>query len=377
MTLADIKQKVESALKAAVESNPKVPSAFLLVHAESLGVHWTMAQGQSRGEAVAPDQPFHTASIGKSFTAVLIAMLAEAGKLRFDDPIAAYLPDDLMEGLHVYKGRDYSREIRLSHLLSHTSGLADFFEDKPKDGKSFTQRILEEPERIWTPQETVEWTKRHLKPRFAPGKRAHYTDTGFNLLGLIIEAVTGKPYHDVLHADLFDRLGMKQSYLSQYASPAEPSPHAVAEIYALDRIVRVEEQKSFSSFYASGQTVSTGPDLLIFMKALVEGRLLKPETLAEMQRWTKLWVGVDYGYGLHRVRMLPLVPTYRAWGHLGSIGAFMLYNPALDVYVIGNFNSTAYIGQSIRFAFGVLRRLAKPVRKQARVGAMAAGGKPS
>ena len=76
-------------------------------------------------------------------------------------------------------------------------------------------------------------------------------------------------------------------------------------------------------------------------------------------QWSKLWIGVDYGSGLMRVRMLPFIQKYNVWGHLGSIGSFMLYNPTMDVYIIGNFNKTGYVAKSIRFIFNTLRTLSK------------------
>ncbi|MNK65881.1 D-alanyl-D-alanine carboxypeptidase precursor [compost metagenome] len=359
MTLAAIKQTIEAKLKAVVDSNPKVPNAFFLLHSEKLNVHWNLAYGQSDGQPVHADQPYHAASIGKAFTGVLIAMLAEEGKLNFQDPISKYLSDDILNGLHVYKGKDYSREILIEHLLGNTSGLPDFYEEKPKDGKRFLQRLLEDPSLSWTPQETILFSKENLKPRFAPGKGCHYTNTGFNLLGLIIEHVTGKPYHEALHDSLFQRLGMRHSYLLQYAQPAEKSRLPVANVYALGTIVKADEHLSFAGNYAAGQSVSTSEDLFAFMKVLVEGGLLKPETLAKMQQWKKMWVGVDYGLGLERVRMVPFLKQFDVWGHLGSIGSFMLYNPTLDLYLVGNFNSSGYLTQSIRFVFTAMQRLSK------------------
>lgn len=70
-------------------------------------------------------------------------------------------------------------------------------------------------------------------------------------------------------------------------------------------------------------------------------------------------MGVDYGYGLTRVRMYPLMPKYNVWGHLGSTGSFMLYNPEMDLHVIGSFNKTDYTGPSIRFVIKVLKALSK------------------
>jgi D-alanyl-D-alanine carboxypeptidase len=353
------KLMIEKKLNATVDSNPKLLNAYLLIHSDKYNIHWNMAHGQTDDMPANPEQPYHTASIGKTFTSIIIAMLAEERKLSYNDPIAKYLTEDILKDLHIYKGKDYSYEIRIEHLVSNTSGLPDYYEDKPKGGKSFLEILLEEPSRVWTPQETIQWSKQYLSPRFPPGKGCHYTNTGFNLLGLIIENITSKPYHEVLHEYIFQRLNMNHSYLSQYSEPAVKSSYPVANIYTLEKQIKVENHRSFTSLYAAGQTVSTSEDLLVFMKALVGNNMIQHESLLTMQKWTKMWIGVDYGYGLMRVRMIPFIQKYNVWGHLGSTGSFMLYNPVMDVYIIGNFNKTGYVGNSIRFVFNTLRTISK------------------
>ncbi|MFJ7725290.1 serine hydrolase domain-containing protein [Neobacillus sp. NPDC097160] len=359
MNREQAKLMIEKKLKATVDSNPKLLNAYLLIHSDKLNIHWNMAHGKTDDLPANPVQPYHTASIGKTFTAMIIAMLAEEEKLSFSDPIAKYLPEDIIRDLHIYKGKDYSSEIRIEHLLTNTSGLPDYYEDKPKQGKAFLEMLLEEPSREWTAQDTIQWSKQYLSSRFAPGKGCHYTNTGFNLLGLIIEEITSKSYHEVLHEYIFQRLDMNQSYLGQYSEPAVKSNYPVANIYALDKQIKVEDQLSFKSLYAAGQTISTSEDLLLFMKALTGNKLMQPDLPLSMQKWKKMWIGVDYGYGLMRVRMLPVIQKYNVWGHLGSIGSFMLYNPKMDVYIIGNFNNTTYLAKSIRYVFSILRTLAK------------------
>ncbi|EKN71267.1 beta-lactamase [Neobacillus bataviensis LMG 21833] len=350
---------IEKKLKATVDSNPKLLNAYLLIHSDKLNIHWNFAHGKTDNMPANPEQPYHTASIGKTFTAMIIARLAEEGKLSFSDPIANYLPEDMIKDLHIFKGKDYSSEIRIEHLLTNTSGLPDYYEEKPKKGKAFLEMLLEEPSREWTPQDTIQWSKQYLSPRFSPGKGCRYTNTGFNLLGLIIEKITSKPYHEVLHECIFQRLQMNHSYLSQYSEPVVKSSFPTANVYALDKQIKVEDQLSFKSLYAAGQTISTSEDLLLFIRALTEGKLIRPEFLLSMKEWRKMWIGVDYGYGLMRVRMLPVIQKYNVWGHLGSIGSFMLYNPTLDIYIIGNFNNTTYLAKSIRYVFSILRTLAK------------------
>jgi CubicO group peptidase (beta-lactamase class C family) len=359
MTREHTRSLVEERFTRQFDADPTLLNAYLLIHSERHGIHWTMARGRTDGVPANPEQPYHTASIGKSFTGVIVAKLVEEGKVSFDDPIATYLPEALIKELHVYKGRDYSREITVGQLVSNTSGLPDYYEEKRRGSKSFLEMVLDEPARFWTPEETIEWSRTQLRPHFAPGKGCHYTNTGFNLLGLLIERVTSKPYHEALHDHIFTPLGMARSYLSHFSEPAARSPLPVASLNSLGRTINVEHYRSFSSIYASGQTVSTSEELLRFMKALVGGELVSSEMLERMQQWRRQWIGVDYGYGLMRLRPVPFARKYHAWGHLGSIGSFMLYNPTLDVYLVGNFNKTAYQMKTIRFVYQTMTSLAK------------------
>ncbi|BFH64412.1 serine hydrolase domain-containing protein [Paenibacillus azoreducens] len=355
-----VRREIERHLENRVASDPRLHNVFLLVHSDRRDIHWPIAAGRTDGVPANPAQPYHTASIGKAFTSVLFAILAEKGLVKFDDPIADYLPPHILKDLHVFKGKDYTYDIQIKHLLSNTSGLPDYFEEKSKQGQAVFKEQLEHPSRLWTAEETILWSNEHLEPHFPPGKGVHYSDTGFNLLGLIIENITSKPYHEVLHEYLFSPLRMNHTYLCQYSDPAVKSELPTAKLYVDKLEVDVEKYRSFSGFYAGGQTVSTSEDLLIFIKALVNHQIVQKETLDAMQRWNRMRFGMDYGYGLMRMHFIPVTQKYIGWGHLGASGACMLYFPNLDVYMIGSFNQTAYRAKAMDYLFfKVLRKLVK------------------
>jgi D-alanyl-D-alanine carboxypeptidase len=349
-------KRIDSTFREMMNSDSNLHNGYLLLHSDKLNIHWNMACGQTGERSAGPEQPYHAASIGKTFTAVIIAMFVEEGKLSYADLISKHLPESVLTNLHLYKGRNYSGEIRIEHLISNTSGLPDYYEDKTKHGR-FIEVLLHDPNRMWTPSDTIEWSKQYLKSRFAPGKGLRYTNTGFNLLGLIIEKIASKPYHEVLHEYIFDRLSMKNSYLSQFSQPAEKCDLPIAHVNCLGKEINIEDYRSFSSNYAAGQMVSTSEDLLRFMMALTANRLISEQSLQQMIKWRKMRMGMDYGYGLMRVRIVAFMPKYNVWGHLGSTGSFMLYNPALDLHVIGSFNKVGYSGPSIRFIYKVLKEL--------------------
>jgi D-alanyl-D-alanine carboxypeptidase len=136
---------IESNFRKQVRNDKNVRSAFLLVHSEKLGIHLSLAEGGTEGRPATPEQPHYMASVGKLFTSTLIGIMHDQGKLSFDDPISKYLDAELMNGLNVYKGTDYSGDIRICHLLNQTSGLNDVFlslvgKTKKKTGSDHSTR---------------------------------------------------------------------------------------------------------------------------------------------------------------------------------------------------------------------------------------------
>ena len=188
------KSRIRTRFQRTVADTADFHGASLLIHSESRDVHWNLAAGRADRDSVKPAQPFFAASIGKTFTATIIAMLVEEDELRFDDPISPYLSDEVLNGLHVYRGTDHTDDIQIHHLLTHTSGLPHLLSDefglfsrrteKSPEGKTFFDVVIEDPDRFWNPEETIDWAKENLHPHFPPGDGIFYSDVGYNLLGL-------------------------------------------------------------------------------------------------------------------------------------------------------------------------------------------------
>jgi len=307
------------------------------------------------------DHTYHIASIGKTLNSVLIGRLFEEGRIDFKDPIADYLSEEMLDNLHVFEGKDYAREIQVRNLLNHTSGIADYFEEKPKEGKAVLELALEDPDRFWTPEQTITWTKDHLRAHFPPGKGFFYSDTNYQLLGLILQNVTGKALHEIQHEYLFQPLHMKNSSLLFYSTPEEGSRYPLAEVYMDD--LEVSTFRSMSIDWGGGGIVSTSEDLLRFIKSLVEGTLIQEETFDRMKDWARFARGIDYGYGLAHIKARELTfllpERLSMWGNFGSTGTFMFYNPALDVYLIGAFNQSRYVRKQVVFMLRLMSLISK------------------
>ena len=131
-----------------VAHNP-IKQAVVAVESGDRSFRWFGAEGvTASGGAVFEDTPFFIASIDKLYNATIIMMLHETGKLNVDEPISTYLPPSITRGLNQYHGHDYSEKITVRHLLTHTSGIADWLEDYPKSGPSLFQSILEGGDRM-------------------------------------------------------------------------------------------------------------------------------------------------------------------------------------------------------------------------------------
>lgn len=228
------------------------------------------------GVPIEPDMVFRLGSITKQFTVVAILMLAEQGKLALDDFITKFLPD--------YPTHDHL--ITIEHLLTHTSGI-----------KSYTD--MPECPPLWrkdlTVQELIDFFK-YQPMQFAPGKRWAYNNSGYILLGAIIEKVSGQTYEQFIQQNIFDPLGMKQSY---YDSPLRVIPRRVAGYEKGLEGNCNADYLSMTQPYAAGALASTVDDLAIWDSALYTEQLLKQETLRQAFISHRLTDGSStaYGYG--------------------------------------------------------------------------------
>lgn len=361
--LQNTEQKVHTLFTKTVENDRKVKNAFLLVHSDKLNIHWNYYNNETCRKDTNNLQDyycFHATSIGKTFTSTLIAILHEQEKLNFSDPIFKYLPEDIVTGLNTYNETDYSNQILIHQLLNHTSGIPDFLSAKNTDGEEFLEYCIKNPDKSWTIIETIDWAKTFGISTFPPGEGYKYTDTEYQLLGLIIEKITGLSFQEALDSFIFSPLKMNNTALWLYSEPKIKSKHQLTKVYINKTEITTFQSINFD--WAAGGITSTSENLLIFMKALNKNTLLKASTYKQMQQWVQDIRGMYYGYGLMQFRIKELLftlPDETITGHSGSIGSFMYYNPTYDIYFIGSFNQSKYQKKHIQFIIKVLNIIMK------------------
>jgi len=228
------------------------------------------------GVPIEPDMVFRIGSITKQFTAVAILMLVEQGKLSLNDSISKFLPDYPTQG-HV---------ITVEHLLTHTSGI-----------KNYTD--MPEWLSLWRKDFTVEELITFFKDQpmdFAPDTRWAYSNSGYILLGAIIEKVSSQTYEQFIQQNIFTPLGMKQSY---YDSTSRVILRRVAG-YGKDSEGYINAHYiSMTQAYSGGALASTVDDLAIWDAALYTEQLLKQTALQQAFIPHQLANGdsTSYGYG--------------------------------------------------------------------------------
>jgi D-alanyl-D-alanine carboxypeptidase len=343
----NVGQHLEHIVTEIVNSNKQIKNCVLFVASGDGKFTWSGAAGIANQAGQIPmtkDTPIYLASITKIYISVAVMKLYEQGTLRLDDPISKFLPYDLINGLNVYDGHDYSSEITVEQLLAHTSGIPDYYDEKGKDGKTLFEIFKDDQHKQWRVEDQIIRVRNDLISKSKPGEEAFYSDTNYQLLGKIIEAVTGKPLYTVLDESLFIPLNLRHTWLVGDPTLQEKSSVVIADVFSEDE--NITKMRSSPFYWADGGIISTTEDEVMFLKALKKGRIIKPATLELMHHWNPIKnIGpFKYGFGTMEFNLPSMVgkvlDTLPVWGHSGSIGSFLYYSPGKDIYVAGTINQT-------------------------------------
>ena len=330
-----------------VEGEDPIHNAVLLV--ECPKIKWKGAAGMADGkqEAMTADHKIKTASITKTFTATLVLQLMEEEYLELEDTIDKFLDNPVvhLDSLHIYEGIAYGRQITVEQLLNHTSGIRDYMED-PR----FIPDVLAHPSKQYSPDKILEKYyeyQTHRRAVFPPGQAFSYSDVNYVLLALIIEQVTGEPYHVQLRERILDRLGMDNSYLEYYEAPRGDKPLSHAFFSTLDLVTDVNT--SFD--WGGGGLVSTCEELNTFLRALIDGKLFSKEsTLKRMLAAAdKGRGGMDYDYGLGIMKRSIHGLTF--YGHGGAYDCDLFYCPERNISVCTSLNQMNTHGKRDEFLY--------------------------
>jgi CubicO group peptidase (beta-lactamase class C family) len=264
---------------------------------------------------------FSLASITKLFTGTVIFKLREKNLINLDDKICKYLGREILDSIDIIDNVDYSKEITIRQLLSHTSGLPDYFTEGAGGEKS-KENIRKERDMSYTIKDILTDLK-HLKPHFKPGEpgKAFYSDDNYQLLGLIIQKVTGKTLPESYREYIFQPLNLKNTYLLEPNMKADFAPF----YYQHKSLLRPQ---FIVSEGPTGGMISNCNDMMIFLKAYFTGKLFPKSYLDENKKWNPIQF-VPLQYGTNLMKMGNMI------GHSGSTGTVAFYIPENDIFIVG------------------------------------------
>lgn len=276
-----------------------------------------------------PDTKFNLGSMNKMFTAVAVAQLVERGRISYDDAIGTYLGTDWVRP-------EVGRQVRVEHLLTHTSGLGSYFGEAFQRASRARFRALEDYREL-VAEDSL---------RFEPGTEWSYSNTGYLLLGAIIEEVTGQEYEAYVRENVYAPAGMGDTGAYPMDEPVSNLAYGYTREEGPDGVrYRNNLFEHVIRGGPAGGGFSTAPDLLAFARALRGGALVGEETLARMTTPKPELGSPEYGYGFG------FWEDGRFYGHTGGfpgISSVLMIErearaggPPYVVVVLGNYSQAS------------------------------------
>lgn len=305
--------KVDSVIKT-VFNEPDGPGGVFMV-AQKGRIIYSKAFGKANLELATDmktDHVFELGSMTKQFTAMAILMLEQQGKLSVNDAVSKFVAD--------YPA---GNKITIHHLLTHTSGIKDF--TKMKALADIAQKEM-------TPKMMVDFFKNEPVD-FAPGEKFEYNNSGYVLLGYIIELVSGEKYEEFIDKNIFKKLGMEHSF---YASDRKV---IIGRAYGYHKKPYGYVNKTVISFsvpFSSGSLMSTPGDMLKWQNAINKNVLINAaETKKAFSAYTlNNGQKFEYGYGWH-IKTIGDTPSREHGGSIFGFKSMGVYIPGKDIYVLG------------------------------------------
>ncbi len=328
----DPQNRLEAALRQQIAQG--CPGAILEVRAPDLGFEFAGAHGLYARNGTRPlrtTDPFRAASVTKAVTATLAVQLAANQRWNLDDPISAYLSDRMIGDLGRLKGLNDVNQLTIRRLLSHTSGLPDYFFDP-----QFQGRVKKDPNRIWRPEELLQAATEIGEMLFAPGTDFSYGDTAFVVVGIAMERLLDCSLADAYRSHVFGPLEMSDTYFEWREAPRAAG---LSHHYDGEEDLR---GRNLSCDWAGGGLVTTARDLTKFLRGLFGEALFSRRGLNELTnrqvetRWRPNSSAhyLRYGLGLGA----NVASGEEIVGATGIWGAFAYYWPAGDATITGTLN---------------------------------------
>ncbi|KWU57404.1 D-alanyl-D-alanine carboxypeptidase [Bacillus mycoides] len=306
-------QRDRTAVKQAIRDTLQLGFPGIIAKTSEGGKTWGYAAGVADLSTKKPMKTnfrFRIGSVTKTFIATVLLQLAGENRLNLDDSIEKWLPG-------IIQGNGYdAKQITIRQMLNHTSGIADYGRAKEAD---FTHA-----KRLYTAEELVK-IGLSMPPDFAPGKGWSYSNTGYVLLGILIEKVTGNSYAEEIENRIIEPLELSNTFLPGNSSVIPGTKHARG-YEGYDGASELKDITYFNPSIGSsaGEMISTADDLNKFFSYLLSGKLMKERQLKQMLTTVptgRAEIG-RYGLGIYETKLQSGV---QIWGHSGDFPGFSTF----------------------------------------------------
>ncbi|MCC2357590.1 serine hydrolase domain-containing protein [Bacillus paranthracis] len=303
-------QSDRAPVKKAIRDALQLGYPGILANISKSGKTWSYTAGVADVRTKKPmkaDFHFRIGSVTKTFIATVLLQLCGENRLNLDDSIEKWLPG-------VIQGNGYDgNQITIRQILNHTSGIAEYMNSKDFD--------IMDTKKSYTAEEFVKMGI-SLPPDFAPGKGWSYSNTGYVLLGILIEKVTGNSYAEEVENRIIEPLDLSNTFLPGNSSVIPGTKHARGYIQ-LDGASELKDVTYINPGSSDGDMISNADDLNKFFSYLLSGKLLKEQQLKHMLTTVPTdREGAGYGLGIVEFKLPNGVSV---WGHRGSVLGFSTF----------------------------------------------------
>ncbi len=310
--------------------------------------------------ATSGHEAFYVSGVGRWLVAVTAIRIFKRRQLALSERLSTFFDKSFLSAFCTLQGVDASGSLTLMHLLTHTSGIASYLEDRNLENKTMLDYLVEFPLRSYTADNLLDYVRKRLQPVDMPGKTFHYSETNDLLLGKVLELLEQKSLHLILHDELFVPLKMTQSFLPLFDGGLGASDvHRV-----MLEGIEVSRYASLSMDAVAGGIVTTASDLALFVRSLTRGELVNHDVLAWMTKGHNRYKsGIYYGVGTMELRLEELLFHLRGfprlYGHSGIFSGHLYYDPVSDAMYFLNLSSTKQMNKSFQILIQMVSTLGK------------------
>lgn len=310
------------------ELTETMPGILVNITSPGKNIFWSGASGLSDRESrekLLPNQTFRIASVTKTFVAATVLRLWEDKRLSLEDPISKYISQEHI-GLLKAGGYDPDK-ITIRHLLTHSSGMAEHV-NSPKFKVDFMKT-----HHVWTRTETIQDLNIYSKPVGPVGQQFSYSDTGYVLLGEMIETITGKSMGEAIVDELqLRKLGIKNTYMEDFNG--DFTGKRIHQYFENADTYRFHPSMDY---YGGGGLLSTTEDLSRFFLSLFQHKVFRYKSTLDRMLTSveyKTPQSMDYRMGIWKIE----INGMEAYTHSGFWGTQVVYIPSINTAVSANYS---------------------------------------